>query len=122
MIFPNVKYVFSLVCAVVALAGNSSPAGDWPMWRYNSYRSADSPDELPDRLQLLWIRQYTQRRQVWDDPLNHDLMPYDKVFEPVILRLTHRPVQEGATKDAPQVMFTVAAEGNCVDARLKLTR
>ena len=86
MLYPNVKYVFSLVCAVVALAGNSSPAGDWPMWRYNSYRSADSPDELPDRLQLLWIRQYTQRRQVWDDPLNHDLMPYDKVFEPVILQ------------------------------------
>ena len=60
-------------------------AGDWPMWRYDAYRSAASPDDLPDELQLAWTRQYTPREQVWDDPLNNDLMPYDKVFEPVIM-------------------------------------
>ncbi len=58
--------------------------GDWPMWRYDANRSAASPHDLPESLQLKWIRQYTQRKQVWDDPVNHDAMPYDKVFEPII--------------------------------------
>lgn len=54
------------------------------MWRYDANRSAASPHDLPESLQLKWIRQYTQRQQVWDDPVNHDVMPYDKVFEPII--------------------------------------
>ena len=54
------------------------------MWRYDANRSAASPYDLPESLQLKWIRQYTQRKQVWDDPVNHDVMPYDKVFEPII--------------------------------------
>ena len=29
---------------------------------------------------------YSPREQVWDDPLNHDLMPYDRAFEPVVGR------------------------------------
>ncbi|MCP5526289.1 MAG: PQQ-binding-like beta-propeller repeat protein [Verrucomicrobiales bacterium] len=59
--------------------------GDWPMWRYDAGRSAASPDALPPTLHLHWERDYGSRRQVWDDPLNHDLMPYDRVFEPVVL-------------------------------------
>ena len=75
------------VLAVTAMTfgGPSLLAGDWPMWRYDAYRSAASPDELPADLQLAWTRQYAPREQVWDDPLNNDLMPYDKVFEPVIM-------------------------------------
>ncbi|MBI4657764.1 MAG: PQQ-binding-like beta-propeller repeat protein [Verrucomicrobia bacterium] len=60
-------------------------AADWPMWRFDSHRSAASPEKLPAELHLQWTRQYAPRVQVWDDPLNHDLMPYDKVFEPVVL-------------------------------------
>jgi outer membrane protein assembly factor BamB len=59
--------------------------GDWPMWRYDATRSASSPHGLPDDLGLQWIREFAPREQVWDDPLNHDLMPYDRVFEPVVL-------------------------------------
>ena len=55
------------------------------MWRYDAYRSAASPHELPAELRLSWVHQYTQREQVWDDPLNQDLMPYDRTFEPIIL-------------------------------------
>ena len=60
-------------------------AGDWPMWRYDAQRSAAAVDDLPDELSLAWTRQYDRREQVWDDPLNHDLMPYDKVFEPIVI-------------------------------------
>ncbi|MCH8043128.1 MAG: PQQ-binding-like beta-propeller repeat protein [Planctomycetes bacterium] len=57
---------------------------DWPMWRCDAGRTASSPEELPAKLHLQWTRRYTPREQVWDDPLNNDLMPYDKVFEPVV--------------------------------------
>ncbi len=60
-------------------------ASDWPMWRYDAYRSGSSPHELGNNLQLAWHRKYVPRQQVWDDPLNHDLMPYDKVLEPIIM-------------------------------------
>lgn len=58
---------------------------DWPLWRYDAGRSAASPDALPEGLNLEWVRTYSPRKQVWDDPLNHDLMPYDRVFEPVVM-------------------------------------
>ncbi|MBN1348847.1 PQQ-binding-like beta-propeller repeat protein [candidate division KSB1 bacterium] len=58
---------------------------DWQMWRHDAARSAASPEELPAALHLLWSRQYPQREPVWDDPLNCDLMPYDRVFEPIVL-------------------------------------
>jgi len=60
-------------------------AGDWPQWRYDAGRTAASPDDLPPDLKLSWVRKYAPREQVWDDPLNHDLMPYDRVFEPIIV-------------------------------------
>ena len=60
-------------------------AADWPMWRFDAGRTAASDEKLPAKLQLEWERVYSPREQVWDDPLNHDLMPYDRVFEPVVL-------------------------------------
>ncbi len=73
--------------ALVALTLDNQEvcASDWPMWRYDAYRSASSPHELGEDLQLAWNRKYVPRQQVWDDPLNHDLMPYDKVLEPIIM-------------------------------------
>lgn len=57
---------------------------DWPMWRFDATRSAASDEELRLELHLVWERLYSSRTMVWDDPLNQDLMPYDKVFEPVV--------------------------------------
>lgn len=59
--------------------------GDWPMWRYDAGRTATSPHGLPDELELRWSRKYPQRVQTWDDPLNNDLMAYDRVFEPIVM-------------------------------------
>jgi len=61
----------------------SVSAQDWPMWRFDAGRTASSPTELPSDLNLQWTRNYTPREMVWDDPLNHDLMQFDKVFEPI---------------------------------------
>jgi outer membrane protein assembly factor BamB len=57
---------------------------DWPMWRFDQNRSASSPEQLSDKLYLQWKVQYTPRTPVWDDPLNQNLMPYDRLFEPIV--------------------------------------
>jgi len=63
----------------------SFAADDWPMWRCDANRSAATLCLVPDELQLLWTREFTPRKQAWDDPLNLDLMPYDRVFEPIVM-------------------------------------
>jgi outer membrane protein assembly factor BamB len=64
---------------------SSGMAADWPMWRCDAGRTAASPEKLPAELHLEWERRFSPRVQVWDDDLNHDLMTYDKVFEPVVM-------------------------------------
>ena len=59
-------------------------AADWPMWRFDAGRAASSPEELAPEMYLQWIRQYEARRLAWDDAVNQDRMPFDKVFEPII--------------------------------------
>ena len=75
--------VMTLLLFVIPAIGQT--AADWPMWRYNANRSASSPGALPAELNLQWQRQYSPRIMVWDDPLNQDLMPYDRVFEPIVV-------------------------------------
>lgn len=55
------------------------------MWRCDASRSAASSHSLPDELKPLWHREFSPRKQAWDDPLNLDLMTYDRVFEPIVL-------------------------------------
>jgi len=57
---------------------------DWPMWRYDHNRSGSTPEQLADNLHLQWQIQYSPRIPVWDDPLNQDLMKFDRIFEPVV--------------------------------------
>ena len=81
------KVTLLVMIALIAftIGAQKARAQDWPMWRYNAYRSGSSPHELDNNLQPAWHRKYVPRQQVWDDPLNHDLMPYDKVLEPIIM-------------------------------------
>ena len=73
-------------CALLFLLSWAAAANgaDWPMWRCDASRSAASDEELAAELHPLWERLYSARTMVWDDPLNQDLMPYDRVFEPVV--------------------------------------
>ena len=66
------------------LASLSLAASDWPQWRFDSGRSASSPEVLSEKLSLAWKRAFPKRVQVWDDPLNHDLMTYDRILEPIV--------------------------------------
>ncbi|MBN2506033.1 MAG: PQQ-binding-like beta-propeller repeat protein [Verrucomicrobia bacterium] len=72
-------------CLWALLLAGSALADDWPMWRHDAGRSAYSSEDLPATLHLHWVREYGPRVQAWDDPLNHDLMSYDRIFEPVVL-------------------------------------
>lgn len=73
-----------LVSACLLCAAMPAWATDWPAWRYDAGHTAASPGDLPDRLQLEWTRVYSPRKQAWLDPLNQDMMQYDRVFEPIV--------------------------------------
>ena len=57
---------------------------DWPMWRSDFGRSASTTEQLADELYLQWTIQYPARIPVWDDPLNQNLMQFDRLFEPIV--------------------------------------
>jgi outer membrane protein assembly factor BamB len=56
-------------------------AADWPMWRYDANRSAASPEPLPAKLNLQWVREYTPLKPAWPDQAK---MQFDVVREPVV--------------------------------------
>jgi outer membrane protein assembly factor BamB len=72
-------------CVCLMVTGSVGNGSDWPMWRCDAYRSAASPEQLPSELTLQWTREFSPRKQAWDDTLNLDLMTYDRVFEPVVM-------------------------------------
>ncbi|MBC8872419.1 MAG: PQQ-binding-like beta-propeller repeat protein [Planctomycetes bacterium] len=57
-------------------------ADDWPMWRYDSNRSAASPEELPAELVLQWVREFPEPRPAWPEERR---LHFDKVYEPVVV-------------------------------------
>ena len=96
------RFLIMLVALVILAAGIAglsfylntshlnirSQGHDWPMWRYDANRSAASPQKLPDDLYLQWVREYPKLDQAWENPLNQDLMQFDKVYEPVVMGKT----------------------------------
>ena len=58
---------------------------DWPMWRGDSMRSASSKESLGKTLRLEYTILGSARKPTWDDPLNADVMSYDRILEPIIL-------------------------------------
>jgi outer membrane protein assembly factor BamB len=77
------RIVTSLLLFLLAI---SAPAQyyDWPAWRYDHNRSASTPEQLADKLYLQWKVKYSARIPVWDDPLNQNLMQFDRIFEPIV--------------------------------------
>jgi len=66
------------------MSSSSASGGDWPQWRFDANRSAASPHGLPDRLYLQWVRMLPALEPAWEDPVNRDRMPFDRVYEPVV--------------------------------------
>jgi outer membrane protein assembly factor BamB len=69
---------------LLILSFSTLQAGDWPQWRYGSGHGSASTENLPTDLKQDWTVTSSPRKQVWDNPLNHDLMTYDQIFEPVV--------------------------------------
>jgi hypothetical protein len=103
-----------VVSAVAFLIGSvlapAAAVADWPMWRADAGHTAVTPEALPDGLGMLWVRVGTPRQQAWDDPLNLDLMSYDRIYEPVAAggRLFFN------SSDRDQVLAIDAASGKTV--------
>jgi outer membrane protein assembly factor BamB len=56
-------------------------AADWPTWRHDAARSAASPQELPARLHLQWVRAYPALTPAWPD---QPKLQFDTIYEPVV--------------------------------------
>src|SRR5438270_876246 len=56
-------------------------AADWPTWRHDAARSAASPQELPARLHLQWVRVYPALTPAWPD---QPKLQFDAAYEPVV--------------------------------------
>ena len=76
------------LCVLFSLLSMTVAAGDWPQWRYDAGRTAASPEELPGELHLQWMREYPRLEPAWEDTVNRDRMPYDRVYEPVVMGST----------------------------------
>jgi outer membrane protein assembly factor BamB len=60
-------------------------AADWPMWRYDSGRSAASPQMLAAELHLQWVREEPALEPAWpDEPKLH----FDAAYEPIVVGQT----------------------------------
>lgn len=81
--FQNLRLLIVLACLFSSC--REICANDWPMWRCDAQRTASSNETLPSGMKLLWSREYEPRQQAWDDPLNNDLMTYDRIFEPIVM-------------------------------------
>ena len=55
---------------------------DWPMWRYDAGRRAASPEELPARMHLQWVRELAPPKPAW--PNSQHRLQFDASYEPVV--------------------------------------
>jgi outer membrane protein assembly factor BamB len=77
------KFISTLLLLFICILSHAQHY-DWPMWRFDHNRSASTPEQLADKLYLQWQIKYPARIPVWDDPLNQNLMQYDRLFEPIV--------------------------------------
>ncbi len=78
---PSPRRLLSIVILAALLSPLAAEGGDWPIWRYDAQRSAASPDELPARLSLQWVRQLPRLQPAWPD---QPKMQFDAAYEPIV--------------------------------------
>lgn len=67
---------------LMMLPGIPAAAADWPTWRFDPSRSACSPENLPESLELLWVRELPPLAPAWP---NEPRLHFDGVYEPVVV-------------------------------------
>jgi outer membrane protein assembly factor BamB len=75
------RFVLAVGISGLLWAANSL-AADWPQFRYDSGRTAASPEQLPADLHLLWVRELPEPRPAF--PIQVRLL-FDASYEPVVL-------------------------------------
>ncbi|MCB1077975.1 MAG: PQQ-like beta-propeller repeat protein, partial [Verrucomicrobiae bacterium] len=68
----------ALICLATCLTAS---AADWPMWRHDPGRTADSPQALPEKPTLLWSRQLPSPAPAYRDTR----LQFDAAPEPIVL-------------------------------------
>jgi outer membrane protein assembly factor BamB len=66
---------------MIASLGSAACGADWPTWRHDASRSAVSPENLPDDLQLQWSREFPRPLLAWPD---ESRLHFDVYYEPVV--------------------------------------
>jgi len=79
------RHFLPMLAIVVCLLAAPAWAGDWPQFRYDAGRTAASPHELPDDLQLRWTRTLPPPRPAFPQEVR---LGYDASYEPVVLGRT----------------------------------
>ncbi|MFP4173152.1 MAG: PQQ-binding-like beta-propeller repeat protein [Candidatus Hydrogenedentota bacterium] len=145
------RFTRLIVTAMAAgLAGASTLAfaaeeTDWPMWRYDAARSANTPLELEEELHLQWVRELPEPKRAWPHQWdNRGKLEFDVSYAPVVMggrifvpsnvtdSVTAYNIEDGAEEwrfytDGPVRLAPVAWEGKvyfvsddghlyCVDA------
>ncbi len=78
------RSVLSIAVPLLLIPGTLVTAADWPMWRHDAARSAESQEVLPDDLKLLWMRELPPLKPAF----RTKRMQFDASYEPVVLGKT----------------------------------
>ncbi len=74
-----------LATGISAFATPPALGADWPTWRHDARRSAASPEALPGKLHLRWVRAQPPLKVAWPD---EPRMRFDAGYEPVVMGKT----------------------------------
>jgi len=80
----TIKHLWCLMCALLVIGSGISSAEDWPMWRFDANRSAVSPQKLPEKLHLQWVRKYPRVKPAFGSRR----LQFDAGYEPVVMGKT----------------------------------
>jgi outer membrane protein assembly factor BamB len=70
-------------------------AADWPMWRYDAQHTACSPDPLPAKMKLQWMRELPAPQPAW--PPTQNKLQFDLSYEPIVVG--HRVIVPSMVSD-----------------------
>ena len=96
---------------LLVLLGSIANAADWPMWRYDVGRTAESPQQVPDKLALLWHRDLPQPEPAFNDVR----LQFDGGYEPVVSgkRLFLSPDPKFMSRSSPSLLLSDSPTLSC---------
>lgn len=79
MVEPSIKMTRPIAFILFAVCFNL-PAANWPMWRHDAGRTAESPQRPPEKLELLWQRELPEPSPAFNDVR----LQFDLGYEPIV--------------------------------------